>query len=197
MKDNILFDKERKNSAKQIAKTSFLQKMHSPKLDLFDFNYENKYKQFLCETFYLNNITPPLAGFIVGFGPDDIKKINDEVKTILNELKRKYLFIEADGKSFIQCIRCHTGKHCTTFSDVYSILNDIFLNTDSVVIFSEFSRCKISGDKASFMRSIIKKMEQRKKIASDLVFIDYAAFYHEAKELLVPYIRCMGKSISG
>ena len=122
MKDNIVFDKQRKNGAKKIAQTNCLQRLCSPKLDLFDFNYENKYKQFLCETFYLNNNTPPLAGFMVGFGPGNIKKIADEVKTILNELKRKHMFVEVGEKTFIECIRCYTSKHCATYSDAYSIL---------------------------------------------------------------------------
>jgi len=193
MKENIPFEKY-KAREKQLKKPNFSGEMYRPKLDVFDFNYENKYKQFLCETFFLSKevFSHPIAGYIIGFGPENIKTIADEVKLVLSELKRKHLFIEAGGKTFIQCVRCHTGKDCVTYSDAFSILDDILLDTESVIVFSEFSKCKIRGDKASLVRSIIKRMENKKSAASNLIFIDYARFYQESINLLGPYLRYMG-----
>jgi hypothetical protein len=195
MKENISFNKY-KNSAKLKSKKVFPKEMYDPKqqLTFFDFNYADKYKQFLCETFYLNKevLNHTMAGVIIGFGPDNIKKIGCSVKNILNELKRKYIFIEAGGKTFIQCVKYHTGKYCVTNSDALSILENIMLNTDTVVVFNEFSKCKIRGDKESLMRCIIKIGDRKENPVPDLIFIDYAVFYHKSKSLLSPYIRCIG-----
>ncbi len=194
MKENILFTKC-KNSAKLKSKIVFPKEIYDTKqqLTFFDFNYADKYKQFLCETFYLNKevFNHTMAGVIIGFGPDNIKKISSSVKKILNELKRKYIFIEAGGKTFIQCVKYHTGKYCATNSDALSILKNIMLNTNTVVVFNEFSKCKTKGDKKSLMRCIIKIGDRKENPVPDLIFIDYAKFYYESKSLLLPYIRCI------
>ena len=189
MKKNIIFSKCKARAERVIVPVpGFLTDIYYPRLKLFGFSHDNKYKQFLCETFYLNNAYPPIAGLIIGFKPESIKKNAAEVKTILNELQRNYLFFEADDKTFIQCVKFHTGKSCVTSSDAMSVIEDILGNTDSVLVFTGFSRCKMAGDKASLMRSIIKKMEHEKN-TSNIIVIDNVEFYQKSKDVLDPYIR--------
>jgi hypothetical protein len=196
MQENIVFEKY-KNRKRLNGKAIFSKEMFAPKqrLTFFDFNYKDKYKQFLCETLYLNKevLNHILAGLIVGFGPNNIKEICRSVKKILKELKRKYIFIEAGNKTFIQCISYHTGQYCRTYSDAFIILKNIMLDMDSIVIFSELSKCKTKINKDALMRDIIKLGDSEKGPVPDLIFIDYAKFYHKLDSDLRPYLRCIGQ----
>jgi hypothetical protein len=193
MKKNISFKKHKydfRGSIKNDVSSRIM--TLKGKLDLFDFNYEDRYKQFLCQIFHINKeLSNPIIGAILCFGSDNIRKMAYSVRIILDELKRKYIFIEFDGKTFIQSVSYHTGKKCVTNYESICALREILLNTDSVVVLIEFSKCKIKGDKSSLLRSIIKIKDDENISASDLIFIDYAKYFRKMKGILSPYLSCI------
>ena len=169
--------------------------------DIYAFNHVNKNKLFLSALFYQNHKVMkgknPSAGFLIGFDQSHLEHILGGVKSALDAIEREYMVIEADNKSFINCIKILTGEDYRSDSDAFNGLKDVLLNTNKVVVFKEFSKCKMKSnkDRTSRVRSIIKISDDAHlyniRPPSDLVFIDYAEFLQKSWADIGAYVKVM------
>jgi len=161
----------------------------------------NKYKLFLAALFYENYkiIREHMhrTGFLVGFDSSHIMGISQEVRSSLKDIGREYIIIEANGKSFIDCIRSFTGKDYHKNYEAFSDLKDLLINGNKVVVFKEFSKSKIrtKNEKCLMTRSIIKIFDNTHLPdiypLSDLIFIDYADFLQKCWYNIGAYLKVM------
>jgi hypothetical protein len=166
------------------------------KLDEFiNLNSANRIKEFLFELFLINHKIKegknPLAGFLIEFDSAGLEGLAREVKASLKSLGREYILIDANGKTFIECINQSTGENYRVLHDAFEGLKEILLNSDKVIIFKEFSKCKLPTNKGSMVRSIIKIRDNANSDGplSDLLFIDYAEFLQKSWKHVCPYIK--------
>jgi hypothetical protein len=199
MSENILFEPHRR---KLLADKLIDKMMQDPKLqkklhDISNFNSVNSYKLFLCSLFYENHKLLQgchhRAGFLIGFDSAGIEGLTREIKAVLKNLDREYILIDANGKTFNQCIQIFTGKKYHTLNNPFADLRKILLNTEKVVIFKELSKCKLKNNKSSMVRSIIKILVDAHfndiRPLSDLLFVDYAEFLQKSWEYICPFIK--------
>lgn len=161
----------------------------------------NKYKLFLAALFYENYkiIREHMhrTGFLVGFDSTHIMGISQEVRSALEHTGREYIIIEANGKSFIDCIKSFTGKDYHFNHNAFSDLKNLLINENKVVVFQEFSKSKIrtKNEKCLMIRSIIKIFDstylQDIYPLSDLIFIDYADFLQNCWYNIGAYLKVM------
>jgi hypothetical protein len=167
--------------------------------DIYNLKSINSYKLFLASLFYQNheimkgrNLT---TGFLVGFDSDHIAGISKEVQSALDGIGREYIIVEANGKSFADCVKSFTRRDCHT--NAFVDLKEILLNSSKVVVFKEFSKSKIrtTGEKCSTVRRIIKILDDAHLSniipLSDLIFIDYADFLQHCWPNICTYIKIM------
>lgn len=169
--------------------------------DLYTFQSINKYKLFLASLFYENHKIlkgrNPRTGFLVGFDSNWIRSISEQVKSVLDEMEREYVIVEADGKSFADCIKSFTGKNYRTNHGAFADLKEVLLNVSKVVVFKEFSKSKLRTRKqrCSMARSIIKILDDAHlseiRPLSDLIFIDYSDFLQHCSPNIGTYLKVM------
>ena len=137
----------------------------------------------------------PNAGFIQIFNDKQIDSIIESTEKALKWLGRKYIIINCNGKSVRKLGTYLPYDKCNTFTDFFKLLQHYLLETDSVLVFKEFSKSKLKMDKAAIARSIIKINDDAhfKGIipSSDILFIDYASFLEKAWENLGLYIEVL------
>ncbi len=169
--------------------------------DIYNSKSTNRYKLFLATLFYENykilKGSIHITGFLVGFYSDNIIGITQEVQSSLKSIGREYIIIEANGKSFIDCVKSFTGKDYHVNHDAFSDLKEILLNGNKVIVFKEFSKSKIrtTKEKCLMARSIIKIYDsvhlQDVCPLSDLIFIDYAGFLQHCWDNIGAYLKVM------
>ena len=165
--------------------------------NIYNFNSINQYKLFLSALFYKNHKIKeghnPNAGFLVGFNPDIVEYIVHQIESALKSIGRKYIVIEANEKTFIECINPLVNKNHNTSHDAFLSLKEILLNSDKVVVFKEFSKCKWKTNKGSMVRGIIKILDDAHikgiRPISDLLFVDYASFLEKNWDYVSTYIK--------
>ncbi len=167
--------------------------------DIYNFESINKYKLFLAALFYENHKIMkghnPRTGFLVGFHSNHITVISEEVKSALDSIGREYVIVQANGKSFADCVKSITRKDYHVNYDAFADLKEVMLNSNKAVVFKEFSKGKIrtKGKKCSMVRSIIKILHNAHlsdvRPLSDLIFIDYADFLQHCWNSIGPYLK--------
>ncbi len=199
MNENILFNSFRHKSLSD----SLVSKMtHDPKMkkkldEFISLNSVNRIKEFLFELFLINHKIQegknPLAGFLIGFDAARLEGLAHEIKASLKSLGRECIFIDANGKTLIECINQSTGENYRVLHDAFKGLKKILRDSDKVVVFKEFSKCKLRTDKGSMARSIIKIIDDAHfddiRPLSDLIFVDYAEFLQKSWKDVCTYIR--------
>jgi len=166
-----------------------------------NFKSTNEYKLFLAALFYENHKIKkghnPNTGFLVGFDSNHITLISERVRSALDGIGREYLIVEANGKSFADCVKSFTGKDYHVNDAAFADLKEMLLNANKAVVFKEFSKSKIRTreTKCSMARSIIKILDDAHlsdvRPLSDLIFIDYADFLHHCWDSIGTYLKIM------
>jgi hypothetical protein len=169
--------------------------------DIYNFKSTNRYKLFLAALFYENHKIMRghslRTGFLVGFDSDHITEIYRQVQSSLDSIGREYIIVEANGKSFVDCVKSFTRRDYHIIHDAFVDLKEILLDSNKVVVFKEFSKSKIRtrGKKCSTTRSIIKILHDAHLSdtmpLSDLIFIDYADFLQHCWHSISPYLKIM------
>lgn len=169
--------------------------------DIYNFQSTNKYKIFLAALFYENHKIMkghnPRAGFLAGFDSNHITLFSEQVQSALDGIGREYVIVDANGKSFGDCVKSFTGKDYHVNHDAFADLKEILLNSNEAVVFKEFSKSKIRtvGGKCSMARSIIKILDNAHlsdiRPLSDLIFIDYADFLQYCWHSIGTYLKIM------
>ena len=195
------FEKYRKE---RLAEQMLDKMMQDPEVqrelhDIYAFNHINRTKLFLSALFYQNHKVMKgknlSAGFLIGFGQGELEHILGGVKSTLDAIERQYIVIDAASKSFIDCIKMLTGENYRSDGCAFNGLKSVLLNTNKVVVFKEFSKCKMKShkDKASRIRSIIKINDDAHlnsiRPLSDLLFIDHACFLQKCWEDIGAYVK--------
>jgi hypothetical protein len=123
--------------------------------------------------------------------------IFQNVRSALKDMGREYVIVEANEKSFIDCIKSFTGKDYHWNHDAFSDLKEVLLNGNKVVVFKEFSKSKIrtKKEKCYMARSIMKIFDNTYHSGiyplSDLIFIDYADFLQNCWCNIGAYLKVM------
>jgi len=169
--------------------------------DIYNFKSKNKYTLFLAALFYENHRIMkghnPNSGFLVGFDSNHITVISEQVQSALDGIGREYVIVEANGKSFANCVKSFTGKDYHVNHDAFADLKEMLLNANKAVVFKEFSKSKIRTrkEKCSVARSIIKILDDAHfsdvRPLSDLIFIDYADFLQHCWHSIGTYLKIM------
>jgi hypothetical protein len=137
------------------------------------------------------------TGFLVGFDSGHITEISEGVQSVLDSIGREYVIVEANGKSFTDCVKSFTRRDYHVIHDAFIDLKEMLLNSNKAVIFKEFSKSKIRtrGKKCSIARSIIKILDDAHlsdiRPLSDLIFIDYADFLQHCWHSIGTYLKIM------
>ncbi|MDD5326798.1 MAG: hypothetical protein PHY02_03170 [Phycisphaerae bacterium] len=125
MVNTIYFESYKRQSiadklTKRIMRDARLQKELS---DIYNFNSINKYKLFIASLFYENqkimkgrNLN---TGFLIGFDSDHIAGVSRQVQSAIGSIGREYIIVEANGKSFIDCIKSFTKKDYISTHDAF------------------------------------------------------------------------------
>jgi hypothetical protein len=133
----------------------------------------------------------------VGFDSDHIAGISKQVRFALDSVGREYIAIEANGKSFADCVKSFTKRDYHITHDAFVDLKKMLLNSSKTVVFKEFSKSKIrtKGEKCSMIRSVIKIIDNAHfsniRPLSDLIFIDYADFLQHCWHSISTYLKIM------
>jgi len=169
--------------------------------DIYNFKSTNKYKLFLTALFYENHKVMkgrnPRTGFLIGFDSNHITAISERVRSTLDSIGREYVIVEANGKSFTDCVKSFTRKDYHVNHAAFADLKEMLLNSNKAVVFREFSKSKIrtSGKKCSMAKSIIKILDNAHlsdiRPLSDLIFIDYADFLQHCWHSIGTYLKIM------
>jgi hypothetical protein len=139
----------------------------------------------------------PNSGFIVGFDSGHITEISEGVQSALDTIGREYVIVEANGKSFTDCVKSFTRRDYHVIHDAFIDLKEMLLTSNKAVVFKEFSKSKIRtrGKKCSMARSIIKILDDAHlsdiRPLSDLIFIDYADFLQYCWQNISTYLKIM------
>ena len=147
-----------------------------------NFQSKNKYTLFLAALFYENHKIKkghnPKAGFLVGFDSNHITSIYEQLQSALDGIGREYIIVEANGKSFADCVKSFTGKDYHVNHVAFVDLKEMLLNANKVVVFKEFSKSKIGtrGKKCSIARSIIKIVCKELSAGPNSTFAFYVKF---------------------
>jgi len=135
--------------------------------DIYNFQSTNKYKLFLAALFYENHKIMkghnPRTGFLVGFDSNHITVISEQVQSSLDGLDgigREYVIVEANGKSFADCVKSFTGKDYHVNHAAFTDLKEMLLNAKKTVVFKEFSKSKIRtrGKSAQWQEASLKSL---------------------------------------
>jgi len=169
--------------------------------DIYNFQSVNKYRLFVAALFYENHKMlkghNPRTGFIVGFDSNFIGPISEEVRSALEHIGREYVIVDANGKSFTDCIKSITKKDYHANHQAFADLKEMLLNSSSTVVFTEFSKSKIRtrAKKCWTARSIIKILDNAHlsgiRPVSDLIFIDCATFLEYCWRDIGTYLKIM------
>jgi len=169
--------------------------------DIYSFQSANKYRLFVAALFYENHKilkgNNPRTGFIVGFDSNFIALISEELRSALEHIGREYTIVDANGKSFMDCIKCITKKDYHANHQAFADLKGILLNSSRTVVFTEFSKSKIRtrAKKSWTARSIIKILDDAHlsgiRPVSDLIFVDYPTFLEHCWGNIGTYLKIM------
>jgi hypothetical protein len=186
-----------KLTSKLMRDTRIQKELH----DIYNFKSTNRYKLFLAALFYENHKIMrghnPNSGFIVGFDSGHITEISEGVQSALDTIGREYVIVEANGKSFTDCVKSFTRRDYHVIHDAFIDLKEMLLTSNKAVVFKEFSKSKIRtrGKKCSMARSIIKILDDAHlsdiRPLSDLIFIDYADFLQYCWQNISTYLKIM------
>jgi len=195
------YSKRRLVSEKIIENLMKNKRLKKALCDVYNSKSINKYMLLLATLFYENHkiLKEQMhrTGFLVGFNPEHIMSISQEVELILKNIRREYIFVEGKGKSFIDCIKSITGKDYYRNNDAFTDLKELLLNGNRVIIFKEFSNTKMQSKKEKnyLIRSIIKIFDNIYPSniypLSDLIFIDYADFLQFCWYNIGSYLKVM------
>jgi hypothetical protein len=208
MTDNIISFEEFRLKKKKIESENdpimqILKKDLREQEDLVDWylfhSLFNKYKLFLHSLFYNNHErlkgSNPNAGFIQIFNECQNNSILNRTEEALKWLNRRYIILDCKDKSIKEIGNNLPFQKCNDFFDFYKSIQYYLLQTDSVLVFKELSKSKITRNKSDLSRSIIKINDDAhiKGITplSDILFIDHASFLQKAWKNIGLYIKML------
>ncbi len=145
-------------------------------LDLIEINKYFDNKDLIC---------------LYGFTQKDLDRGEQMLKDLLGQ--RRYIFIDATGKTGTQVIRAIVRSSGESWV-LWEALKDVLFREEIIVIVKNISKSKISGKtEGGFVRSIFKTIDDAhitEKITpkSILVLLDFASYIEKLHERLGSYI---------
>ena len=161
-------------------------------------NLFNKHKLFLHALYTSNHShknANPNAGYCVSFTEEHFTDHLDKILEANEWLERQTLLVDAENCTFKKIASQLYGISPKSETEAWKMFYEILLKSHKVVVISGISKSKIPSKKADRARSIIKINDdahlQNIYPASDIVFVDSAAFLERSWRQLGTYINVL------
>lgn len=161
-------------------------------------NLFNKYKLFLHALYTSNHRdknSNPNAGYCVSFTEEHFDEHLVKISEANEWLERKTFIVNAENCTFRKIASQLYGIMPKSETDAWKMFYKILLESSNVVVISGISKSKIPSKKSDYARSIIKINDDAHLMnispASDIVFVDSAAFLERSWKQLGIYINIL------
>ena len=161
-------------------------------------NLFNKHKLFLHALYTSNHRDKkanPNAGYCVSFTEEHFKNHLTKISEANEWLQRKTLLVDAKNCTFKKIASQLYGIAPRSETEAWNMFYEILLKSSNVVVISGISISKIPSRKSDYARSIIKINDDAHLSnifpASDIVFVDSAAFLERSWQQLGTYINIL------
>jgi hypothetical protein len=156
----------------------------------------NYLEAFLNYSFLLNKKVDcginPDSIYLAGFTEDHIEHLKNSALEIISETGRPILAVDCAGYTWRQAVSSAVHAEFKTNAEAYGYLERIQTETNSVLVLTGLSRCKVRAP-YGYARGLIKNIDDAhfKNIfpESDLIFIDYASFLEKHWDYIGSYLR--------
>ena len=161
-------------------------------------NLFNKHKLFLNALYTSNHRDKkanPNAGYCVSFSEEHFEEHLAKISEANEWLERKTLLVDAKNCTFKKIAGQLYGIAPRSETEAWKMFYEILLKSRDVVVISGISKSKIPSKKSDYARSIVKINDDAHLgnifPASDIVFVDSAAFLERSWRQLGTYINIL------